>query len=61
MLDGQIDLDYVKTDEQQVADVFTKALDKEFKYFRNRLRVLKMEMTSSRGSVEIASLEISRR
>ena len=34
VLDGQIDLVYVKTDDEQVTDIFTKALGKEkFEYF----------------------------
>jgi len=52
---GQIDLSYVRT-EEQVADIFTKALGKEkFEYFRDRLGVLEMDIVSLRGSVEISS------
>ena len=55
VLDGQIDLAYVRTAEQ-VADIFTKALGKEkFEYFRGRLGVLEMDIVSLRGSVEISS------
>jgi len=57
VLDGQIDLVYVKTNEQ-VADIFTKALGKDkFEYFRDRLGVHEMDVMSLRGSVENASSE----
>jgi len=60
VLDGQIDLVYVKTDDEQVADIFTRALGKEkFEYFRDRLGVHEMDVMSLRGSVENVSSEIA--
>ena len=54
VLDGDIDLTYVRTKEQ-VADIFTKALGaKKLRQFRAMLRVQEMAL-SLRGSVEISS------
>ena len=55
VLDGAIDLTYVRTDEQ-VADIFTKALgaEKLRRQFRAMLGVQEMAL-SLRGSVEISS------
>ena len=54
VLDGNIDLTYVRTDEQ-VADIFTKALGAEkLRQFRAILGVREMAL-SLRGSVEISS------
>ena len=54
VLAGDIDLVYVRTDEQ-VADIFTKALGAEkLKKFRAMLGVREMAL-SLRGSVEISS------
>lgn len=54
VLDGDIDLTYVGTDEQ-VADIFTKALGAEkLRRFRAMLGVQEMAL-SLRGSVEISS------
>ena len=54
VLDGDIDLTYVRTDEQ-VADIFTKALGAEkLRRFRAMLGVWEMAL-SLRGSVEISS------
>ena len=54
VLDGDIDLTYVRTDEQ-VADIFTKALGAEkLRRFRSMLGVQDMVL-SLRGSVEISS------
>ena len=54
VLDGDIDLTYVRTDEQ-VADIFTKALGAEkLRRFRAMLGVQEMAL-SLRGSVEISS------
>ena len=53
VLAGDIDLVYVGT-EEQVADIFTKALGAEkLRRFRTMLGLL--EMSSSRGSVEMSS------
>lgn len=50
-----VDLTYMQTDEQ-IVDIFTKALGRDkFEYFRTRLGVLEMDMSSLRGSVEILS------
>ena len=54
VLAGEIDLIYVST-EEQVADIFTKALGTEkLCRFRSLLGVLEMDL-SLRGSVEISS------
>ena len=54
VLAGEIDLVYVST-EEQVADIFTKALGTEkLRRFRSLLGVLEMDL-SLRGSVEISS------
>ena len=54
--DRHVDLTYVKRDDEQVLDIFTKALVKDkFKYFRTRLGVLEMDMSSLRGSVKMSS------
>ena len=54
VLAGEIDLVYVST-EEQVADIFTKALGTEKLHrFRSLLGVLEMDL-SLRGSVEISS------
>ena len=54
VLDGDIGLTYVRTDEQ-VVDIFTKALGAEkLRQFRAMLRVQEMAL-SLRGSVEISS------
>ena len=54
VLAGEIDLVYVST-EEQVADIFTKALGTEkLRRFRSFLGVLEMDL-SLRGSVEISS------
>ena len=54
VLDGDIDLTYVRTDEQ-VTDIFTKALGVEkLRRFRAMLGVQDMGL-SLRGSVEISS------
>ena len=53
VLAGDIDLVYVGT-EERVADIFTKALGAEkLRRFRTMLGLL--EMSSSRGSVEMSS------
>ena len=53
VLSGEIDLEYVNT-EEQVADIFTKALGAE-KLHRFRTMLGLYEMQSSRGSVEMSS------
>ena len=55
VLDGDIDLTYVRTDEH-VADIFTKVLgaEKLRRRFRAMLGVQEMELRF-RGSVEISS------
>ena len=54
VLDGNIDLTYVRTDEQ-VVDIFTKAPQAEkLRRFRAMLGVQEMAL-SLRGSVEISS------
>ena len=53
VLAGDLDLVYVST-EEQVADIFTKALGAEnLRCFRTMLELC--EMQSSRGSVEMSS------
>ena len=54
VLSKEIDLEYVNT-EEQVADIFTKALGTEkLQMFRSLLGVAEMEL-SLRGSVDMAS------
>ena len=54
VLSGEIDLQYVNT-EEQVADIFTKALGAEkLRRFRETLGLQELEL-SSRGSVEMLS------
>ena len=54
ILAGDIDLVYINTDEQ-VADIFTKALGAEkLRGFRTMLGIQEMEL-SLRGSVEMSS------
>ncbi|MCO5598232.1 hypothetical protein L7F22_052324 [Adiantum nelumboides] len=55
VLDGNIDVDYVSTSEDQAADLFTKALGTEkLQSFKGMLGLRNMAL-SWRGSVEISS------